>query len=109
MEIPDHPFQLTDWNAIPATVYQGITGTATWKTIFMGPTRIRMVEYSPGYLADHWCHKGHIIYCIAGSMLTELADGRMYQLTPGMTYQVGDNSDAHRTSSEKGVQLFIVD
>jgi quercetin dioxygenase-like cupin family protein len=71
--------------------------------------RVRMVEYSPGYKADHWCKKGHIIYCIEGEMDTELEDGRIIKLTEGMTYFVGDNSEAHRTSTKNGCKLFIVD
>ena len=68
-----------------------------------------MVEYSPGYIADHWCSKGHVLFCIAGELHTELADGRTFQLTPGMSYQVADDTDAHRSSSRTGATLFIVD
>ena len=75
----------------------------------MGDIRIRMVEYSAGYIADHWCNKGHVIYCIEGKMKTELQDGRIMKLKKGMTYHVGDDSEAHRTSSKKGCKLFIVD
>ena len=75
----------------------------------MGEIRIRMVKYSPGYVADHWCSKGHVIYCIKGKMKTELQDGRKMKLKKGMTYQVGEKSDDHRSSSEKGCKLFIVD
>ena len=75
----------------------------------MGEIKIRMVEYSVGYVADHWCSKGHIIFCIYGEMETELKDGRKFIFQQGMTYQVGDNSDAHCSSSAKGCKLFIVD
>lgn len=109
MQLPDHPFQLTDWNKIPAEIHKGITGTASWKTIYLGDIRIRMVEYSAGYLADHWCEKGHIIFCIDGEMTTELQDGSTHLLSKGMSYQVGDKSSSHRTSTKHGVQLFIVD
>ncbi len=98
-----------DWSSIAPEVHQGITGKALWKTIMMGDIRIRTVEYSAGYLADHWCSKGHIIYCISGEMITELEDGSSYILKQGMTYQVGDNSDPHRSSSVNGCILFIVD
>ncbi|HEX7199753.1 MAG TPA: DHCW motif cupin fold protein, partial [Dongiaceae bacterium] len=67
------------------------------------------VEYSPGYLADHWCHKGHVVLCLAGELETELADGRVFKLTPGMSYQVGDRDAPHRSSSAGGARLFIVD
>ncbi|MFM8914255.1 MAG: DHCW motif cupin fold protein, partial [Flammeovirgaceae bacterium] len=74
-----------------------------------GPMRVRMVEYSKNYSADHWCHKGHIIYCIEGEMTTELEDGRKFTLKKGMSYQVGDDAEAHRSSTKDGVILFIVD
>ena len=109
MEIKQFPFQTLDWSAIPKEEHKGITGTATWRFFFMGDIRIRMVEYSPGYFADHWCKKGHIIYCIAGEMITELEDGREFSLTQGMTYHVGDDCEAHRSRSANGCSLFIVD
>ena len=71
--------------------------------------RLRMVEYSSDYMADHWCDKGHIIFCIKGEMVTELKDGTKHFLKEGMVYFVGDNADSHRSSTEKGVTLFIVD
>lgn len=103
------PFQITDWNEIPASEHKGETGTAWWKTLQFPGLRIRMVEYSSGYKADHWCEKGHIIYCIEGEMVTELSDGRVMNLSQGMTYQVSDELSSHRTSSAGGVKLFIVD
>ncbi len=75
----------------------------------MNEIRVRMVEYSPNYLADHWCSKGHIILCLEGEMETELQDGRKFMLTKGMTYHVGDNNEAHRSSTVMGCKLFIVD
>jgi len=68
-----------------------------------------LVEYSPGYLADHWCSKGHILFCLEGELHTALADGREFTLTPGMSYQVADQAEAHRSSTSTGVKLFIVD
>ncbi len=109
MEISAFPFQTVDWTNLEAETHPGITGQALWKIFNMGNIRVRMVEYSPGYFADHWCIKGHIIYCISGSMITELEDGREFLLSSGMTYHVGDNSDAHRSRSEQGCALFIVD
>jgi hypothetical protein len=67
------------------------------------------VEYSWGYFADHWCDKGHIIYCIDGEMTTELKDGRKIILRKGMSYMVGDKSESHRSFTDKGARLFIVD
>ena len=102
-------FQTTDWNSIPVTNHAGETGTAQWKTIQYGELRIRVVEYSQNYKADHWCMVGHILYCLEGEMTTELSDGRVYHLRPGMSYQVSDGVSAHRSYSEKGVRALIID
>lgn len=102
-------FQITDWDKIPISEHKGETGIAYWKTVQFDGLRIRTVEYSKNYKADHWCEKGHIIYCIEGEMDTELADGRVIKLTKGMTYQVSDELSSHRTSSVDGVRIFIVD
>jgi quercetin dioxygenase-like cupin family protein len=109
MQLSPFPFQTINWTGIKAEEHAGLTGKSYWKIFNMGDIRIRMVEYSPDYFADHWCYKGHIIYCISGEMITELEDGREFILSAGMTYQVGDNSNAHRSRSENGCSLFIVD
>jgi quercetin dioxygenase-like cupin family protein len=108
MQISDLPFGITDWAAVDPTEHPGETGTAQWRTREFGPIRVRLVEYSPGYRADHWCEKGHILFCLAGTLETELLDGRRFQLTPGMSYQVADRAEPHR-SSTAGATLFIVD
>ena len=102
-------FGITDWSEIAEERHEGTTGYAIWKVQHFGDVRVRMVAYSQNYLADHWCDKGHIIFCIDGAMTTELKDGRQFELKTGMSYQVGDNSDSHRTFSKNGVKLFIVD
>ena len=109
MKIDAIPFGTTDWSEVTPTEHPGETGTAFWRTRQFGPIRVRMVEYTPGYLADHWCSKGHILLVVAGKLDTELADGRRVTLTPGMSYQVADGAEAHRSRSEKGAKLFIVD
>jgi len=109
MQISDLPFGTTDWATIAVTEHAGETGTARWRTRDFGPIRVRMVEYSPGYHANHWCEKGHILLCLAGTLETELRDGRRYQLRPGMSYQVADRAEPHRSSSATGATLFIVD
>ena len=109
MNISSFPFQTLDWSSIPKEERKGETGMATWQIMMMNDIRVRMVEYSPGYKADHWCSKGHVIHCSEGQMDTELEDGRIFKLTTGMTYFVGDNCEAHRSSTEKGCKLFIVD
>ncbi len=109
MQIRDLPFGTTDWAAIAPTEHRGESGTARWRTCNFGPIRVRMVEYSPGYLADHWCEKGHILLCLTGILETELRDGRRFELRPGMSYQVADGAEPHRSSSATGATLFIVD
>jgi hypothetical protein len=109
MQMTDIPFGTTDWSSVEVTEHKGETGMAYWRTRNFGGIRVRLVEYSPGYLADHWCSKGHILLCLEGELHTELADGRMSVLTPGMSYQVADNAEAHRSFTSKGAKLFIVD
>lgn len=109
MQITDIPFGITDWTTIAPTEHPGETGTAYWRTRQFGAIRVRMVEYSPDYRADHWCEKGHILLCLAGALDTELRDGRRIQLRPGMSYQVADGTELHRSSSATGATLFIVD
>lgn len=109
MKIDKFPFTATDWTNMEVKERQGVTGKSFSKIFFMGDMKVRMVEYSANYLADHWCHKGHIIYCIDGEMETKLEDGRFFKLSKGMTYQIGDDSEAHRSSSVNGCKLFIVE
>jgi len=109
MQIRDIPFETTKWSEIEPAVHPGEHGYAQWRTQQFGSIRVRMVDYSPGYLADHGCGKGHVLFCIEGELHTELEDGRSFDLTPGMSYQVGDNCQPHRSSSSTGARLFIVD
>ena len=109
MLMKDIPFGTTDWSTIPATEHPGEQGMAWWRTSQFGDLRVRMVEYSPGYLADHWCEKGHILLCLEGDLETELADGRHFLLQPGMSYQVADQAEPHRSRTARGAKLFIVD
>ena len=109
MIIPNHPFQVIDWSAIEKENHAGETGHACWQVLFVGDIRIRRMEYSKGYQADHWCKKGHIIHCLEGELFTELEDGRKMKLVAGMTYIVGDNCEAHKSSTTNGCVLFVVD
>ena len=113
MKVADIPFSTTDWSKIEPTVHPGETGQARWRTQVFGPEeariRVRMVEYSPGYLADHWCEKGHVVLCLTGELVTTLADGRTFTLVPGTSYQVADGDGSHRSSTHSGALLFIVD
>lgn len=109
MQMSAIPFGTTDWSLVEPTEHKGERGIARWRTREFGGIRVRMVEYSAGYLADHWCSKGHILLCIEGELATELEDGRRFVLKPGMSYQVADNAEAHRSSTSTGAKLFIVD
>lgn len=109
MLLSEIPFSITDWSSIPKTEHPGVTGMAYWQTQNFGNIRVRMVEYTAGYLADHWCEKGHILLCMEGELHTELKDGRKFLLTPGMSYQVADKAEAHRSFTDVGAKLFIVD
>ena len=109
MRITDTPFGTTDWTAVPATEHAGETGVATWRTRNFGKLRVRMVEYSPGYQSNHWCTKGHVLLCLEGELVTELEDGRTFTLRPGMSYQVADGAEPHRSHTAGGAKLFIVD
>ena len=109
MEITGIPFSTIDWSEVEPTEHPGESGAAYWRTRTFGGIRVRMVEYTPGYLADHWCAKGHIILCLEGELHTELEDGRTFLLKPGMSYQVADEIAPHRSSTEFGARLFIVD
>ncbi len=103
------PFGTTDWSAVPRTEHAGTTGVAYWRTLNFGAIRVRMVEYSPLYEADHWCSKGHILLCLEGELETELEDGRKFWLKPGTSYQVADGAEPHRSRTTAGAKLFIVD
>jgi quercetin dioxygenase-like cupin family protein len=108
MKIAEFPFSTTDWSQIAPSEHPGETGFALWRTQSFGDIRVRMVEYSPGYEADHWCSKGHVVLCLEGELETRLADGRSFELRPGMSYQVGDG-EPHRSVTRLGARLFIVD
>lgn len=109
MKLINIPFGTTDWSAVEVTTHPGAPGVARWRTRHFGELRVRMVEYSPGYVADHWCEKGHILLCLEGELHTELDDGRVVVLTPGMSYQVADGAQPHKSRSPQGATLFIVD
>jgi quercetin dioxygenase-like cupin family protein len=109
MKMSAIPFGTTDWSNVEATEHPGTTGVARWRTRHFGDIRVRMVEYSPGYAADHWCSKGHVLLVLEGELETELADGRRFTLAPGTSYQVADAAEAHRSCTRTGARLFIVD
>lgn len=103
------PFQTIDWSKVSRTEHKGETGVAYWQTMQFDGLRIRMVEYSKEYFADHWCEKGHIVHCLEGEIVNELKDGSKTILTPGMSYVVSDELSSHRSITEQGVRLMIID
>ena len=109
MQMSGIPFGTTDWAGIQPIEHRGETGCAYWRARQFGSIRVRMVEYTPGYAADHWCVKGHVLLCVEGQLDTELKDGRKFTLSAGMSYQVADNAEPHRSRTAIGAKLFIVD
>ena len=103
------PFQTINWTGIPKVEHKGETGTSYWQTLQFEGLRIRIVEYTKDYLADHWCEKGHIVHCLEGEFVSELKDGSIHKMTKGMTYVVTDELSSHRSASENGVKLLIID
>lgn len=103
------PFMLTDWDSIPKIEFNGEKGVSYWRTLVIGGIRMRIVDYSEDFVADHWCEKGHILYCIEGEITIKLKDERIFNVRKGMSFIVSDSSDAHFVSSEKGAEVFIID
>jgi hypothetical protein len=109
MKLEGISFQTIDWSRVEPTTHPGEAGVATWRTKEAGNVRVRMVDYSPGYVADHWCERGHVVLVLDGELITELRDGREVVLGPGQSYAVANGDGAHRSRSPKGAKLFIVD
>ena len=103
------PFGVIYWEKVEHSTHAGIRGEARWRTRQFGDVRVRMVDYSPGYCADHWCSKGHFLLCLSGELATELADGRRFTLTPGHSYHVADDAEPHRSSTRSGATLYVID
>jgi hypothetical protein len=109
MNIEGVPFFVTDWSRVEPTEHPGETGKAIWRTVEVGNIRVRQVEYTPGYRADHWCSRGHVLLVLEGKLVTELADGRRFELPAGTSYQVAGGAEPHLSSTEVGAVLFVVD
>lgn len=109
MKIQDVPFMTTDWSKVPSTEHPGEKGKAIWRTLETGNIRVRMVDYTPGYISDHWCSRGHVLLVMEGELITELKDGRQFTLGPGVSYQVASDAEPHKSSAPVGAKLFIVD
>jgi hypothetical protein len=109
MKIANLPFGTVDWESVETIAHRGESGEARWRTRQFGDVRVRVLEYSAGYRADHWCSKGHFLLCLEGELHTELADGRTFELRPGMSYHVADGAEPHRSFTPTGARLFVVD
>ena len=109
MRIDDVSFGTTDWAQVPIVEHAGEVGTARWRTCTFGEVRVRMVEYTAGYVADHWCSKGHILLVLEGELVTELDNGQTFTVPAGSSYQVADQQEAHRSRAPRGAKLFVVD
>jgi len=110
MKIVGVPVFVTDWAAAPAVEHKGESGTSFWRTIEAGNLRVRLVEYSPGFVSDHWCERGHVLYVLDGKLTVKLKDGRKFVLASGMSFQAEDDaSNPHLARSGPGARVFIVD
>lgn len=110
MKIENVPFTITDWSALPAVEHKGESGTSFWRTFESGSLRARVVTYSPGFVSDHWCPRGHVLYVLEGDVIIKLKDGREFVLTAGMGFQAEDDeSNPHQPWSKTGARVFIVD
>ena len=103
------PFQKIEWTSIEKIEHTGDYGFADWQTVQLNGLRIRLIELSNEYLADHWCQKGHIVHCLEGEFISELSTGEKINLTEGETYVVSDDLSSHRSFSKDGARLLIVD
>ncbi len=109
MDIAGVPFMTTDWSSVPEVAHEGDAGMAYWRTLEVGNIRVRVVRYTAGYIANHWCRRGHVLYVLDGELMTELDDGSVHRLSKGMSYQVASGVSPHRSRTETGALLFIVD
>jgi quercetin dioxygenase-like cupin family protein len=109
MKIEDVNFCITDWSKVKPQEYPGKSGISFWRTFEKGNIRVRVVDYSPGFLADHWCSRGHVAFVLEGELLIELNDDRIFKLLPGMSFQVADNNESHLARTDKGAKVLIID
>ena len=110
MKLNDVSYSLIDWQNVESTEVKGITGHAFWKTKKFNDLRIRIIEKSPGYRADHYCKKGHVIYVIDGEMVIDFENGEKFSVSAGQTVFLGDDPEfGHSTFTENGIKYFIID
>ncbi len=109
MKIEQVPFTVVEWEKEPVIEVPGKSGTAQMRTVMNDTLCIRMIDFTAGYSADHWCVKGHIAFVVAGALKIVLEDGRSFDLRAGSSFHVGDEAGRHRVSSDAGAKVFIVD
>lgn len=109
MKIESFPFQAISWTSVPLEEYKGETGTYYTQQLMMSDIRVRMIEYSTDFKADHWCTKGHVLLCLEGELDILLKDGRKMKLLKDMSLFIGDENEPHFISTAIGCKLFIVD
>jgi hypothetical protein len=102
-------FEAINWNQIPKIAAPGENGTSYTQTKHFNGLRLRIVEYTAGYYADHWCQIGHIVQCLSGEFVSEQADGTLFTLKKGMSYVVTDDMSSHRSFAKVPTKLFIID
>ena len=103
------PFETIDWSNLPTIAVNGTTGHAVMRIVQHEGLRIRMVEYSANYIADHWCQLGHLVFVLEGELINEHEDGTVNVLTAGMSYHVSDGLSSHRSRTNGPVKLIVVD
>jgi len=110
VKLPEMPFTTVDWTAMNATEHPGQTGTSLWRSFERDGLRTRLVEYLPGYTADHWCDRGRVLHVLSGQLKIKLRDGRSFHLGQGSGFCVSDHGDsAHLVTTSTGCRVFIVD
>jgi len=109
MVLPRTPLIVTRLGEAPRTAETGEIGRSLAQTFELSGLRLRLVEYEAGYVADHWCDRGHVLHVVDGELTLELRDGRSMALRKGDCF-VSDQDDAsHRIRTAAGGTAFIVD
>jgi quercetin dioxygenase-like cupin family protein len=110
VKLENFPVGTIDWPKVPAVVQAGETGIATSRTVNLSDVTLRLVEYSAGYKADHWCTKGHILYVVSGNVVIEYDNEKRTNLSSGMSWHAPEGaSTAHLLRCERAATVFIID
>ena len=110
MKIIDCGSLSTDWSSLVSESVEGLSGNSRSKSIKYGNIRMRTMEYSPGFEADHWCPRGHIIFVLEGEITIKLKDETEQKISKGMSFICGDNeTNPHMVYSKKGAFVIIID